>query len=55
MAEIVSIFSIMTNSVANNGNSFGAAVYAKNRNWNLKTGINIWEYEGGYYTTKKLL
>ena len=47
IAENVSDFSIMTNSVANNGNPFGAADYAKNRNRILSTGINIWEYEGG--------
>ena len=45
IAENVSDFSIMTNSVANNGNPFGAADYAKNRNRILSTGINIWEYE----------
>ena len=33
---------------ANNGNPFGAADYAKNRNRILETGIDIWEYEGGY-------
>jgi putative cardiolipin synthase len=32
IAERVPDFSIMTNSVANNGNPFGAADYAKNRN-----------------------
>ncbi len=49
-------FSIMTNSVANNGNPFGAADYAKNRNRILSTGINIWEYEGGYsYHGKSIL
>ena len=32
IAENVSDFSIMTNSVANNRNSFGSADYAKNRN-----------------------
>ena len=52
----VSDFSIMTNSVANNGNPFGAADYAKNRNRILSTGINIWEYEGGYsYHGKSIL
>ena len=45
IAENVSDFSIMTNSVANNRNPFGAADYAKNRNRILSTGINIWEYE----------
>ena len=56
IAENVSDFSIMTNSVANNGNPFGAADYAKNRNRILSTGINIWEYEGGYsYHGKSIL
>ena len=32
IAENVSDFSIMTNSVANNRNPFGPADYAKNRN-----------------------
>ena len=46
----------MTNSVANNGNPFGAADYAKNRNRILETGIDIWEYEGGYsYHGKSIL
>ena len=49
IAERVPDFSIMTNSVANNGNSFGSADYAKDRNRILSTGINIWEYEGGTY------
>ena len=48
IAENVPNFSIMTNSVANNGNPFGSADYAKNRNKILNTGIDIWEYEGGY-------
>ena len=56
IAENVSDFSIMTNSVANNGNPFGSADYAKNRNRILSTGINIWEYEGGYsYHGKSIL
>ncbi len=56
IAENVSDFSIMTNSVANNGNPFGATDYAKNRNRILSTGINIWEYEGGYsYHGKSIL
>ena len=56
IAERVPDFSIMTNSVANNGNPFGAADYAKNRNRILSTGINIWEYEGGYsYHGKSIL
>ena len=44
IAENVPNFSIMTNSVANNGNPFGSADYAKNRNKILNTGIDIWEY-----------
>ena len=56
IAENVSDFSIMTNSVANNGNPFGSADYAKNRNRILNTGIDIWEYEGGYsYHGKSIL
>ena len=56
IAQKVPDFSIMTNSVANNGNPFGAADYAKNRNRILETGINIWEYEGGYsYHGKSIL
>ena len=39
----------MTNSVANNGNPFGSADYARNRNRILNTGIDIWEYEGGLF------
>ncbi len=57
MQRTFQIFSIMTNSVANNGNPFGAADYARNRNNRiLSTGINIWEYEGGYsYHGKSIL
>ena len=56
IAENFSDFSIMTNSVANKGNPVGAADYAKNRNRILSTGINIWEYEGGYaYHGKSIL
>ena len=39
--------SVMTNSVANNGNSFGAADLEKNRDKMLATGISLLEYEGG--------
>ena len=43
-------------SVANNGNPFGSADYARNRNRILNTGIDIWEYEGGYsYHGKSIL
>lgn len=56
IAQNVPQFSIMTNSVANNGNPFGSADYAKNRNRILDTGIDIWEYEGGYsYHGKSIL
>ncbi len=56
IAESVPDFSIMTNSVANNGNPFGSADYARNRNRILNTGIDIWEYEGGYsYHGKSIL
>ena len=56
IAQKVPDFSIMTNSVANNGNPFGTADYAKNRNRILETGIDIWEYEGGYsYHGKSIL
>ena len=56
IAERVPDFSIMTNSVANNGNPFGSADYARNRNRILNTGIDIWEYEGGYsYHGKSIL
>ena len=43
IAENDSDFSIMTNSVANNGNPFGAADYAKNRNRILSTGIDVYK------------
>lgn len=38
---------MMTNSVANNGNPFGAMDYQKNKEKILKTGLNILEYDGG--------
>lgn len=38
---------IMTNSVANNGNSFGAADLEKNRDRMLDTGVTLLEYDGG--------
>lgn len=39
--------SLMTNSIANNGNPFGAADYKINKTTLLKTGIQVHEYEGG--------
>ena len=38
---------LMTNSVANNANPFGAGDYRKNKDKILETGISIYEYEGG--------
>lgn len=38
---------MMTNSVANNGNLFGAMDYQKNREEILKTGVSVLEYDGG--------
>ena len=38
---------LMTNSVANNGNPFGASDYQKNKDRLLETGLEIHEYEGG--------
>lgn len=39
--------SMLTNSVANNGNPFGASDYSKNKGRLLSTGMTIYEYEGG--------
>lgn len=39
---------MMTNSVANNGNPFGAMDYQKNKTDILDTGVRILEYESGY-------
>lgn len=56
IAENVSDFLVMTNSTANNGNPFGSADYDKSRNKILSTGIDVWEYEGGYsYHGKSIL
>ena len=38
---------MMTNSVANNGNPFGAVDYALNKQKILDTGLRVLEYEGG--------
>lgn len=38
---------MMTNSVANNGNPFGAADYKAHKNNLLKTGVHIIEYDSG--------
>ena len=56
VAKNVSEFSVMTNSAANNGNPFGSADYALNRDKIVDTGIDIWEYEGGFsYHGKSIL
>ena len=38
---------MMTNSIANNGNPFGAMDYKKNKGRILGTGVQIMEYDGG--------
>lgn len=56
IAQNVPDFKVMTNSIANNGNSFGAVDYSRNRDKILKTGVDIWEYEGGVsYHGKSIL
>lgn len=47
VADKVPQVTVMTNSVANNGNPFGAADYSKNKQNILNTGVSILEYEGG--------
>jgi hypothetical protein len=56
VCDSVDDVSLMTNSVANNGNPFGSADYYVNKNRILGTGIDVWEYEGGYsYHGKSVL
>ena len=56
VCDTVGDVSLMTNSVANNGNPFGSADYYVNKNRILGTGIDVWEYEGGYsYHGKSVL
>lgn len=43
----VDTVSMMTNSVANNGNPFGAMDYQKHKGEILDTGVEILEYDGG--------
>ncbi len=38
---------LMTNSITNNGNPFGAVDYAMNKERILETGLRVLEYEGG--------
>ncbi len=45
-SEVDSV-TMMTNSVANNGNLFGASDYDKNKETILETGVQILEYDGG--------
>ncbi len=47
ICESVDSVTMMTNSVANNGNPFGASDYARNKEEILKTGVQILEYDGG--------
>lgn len=47
VAQAVPDFAVMTNSVTNNGNAFGASDYERHKKEILDTGIDIWEYEGG--------
>lgn len=48
--------SLMTNSVGNNGNPFGSADYYAHKDKVLGTGLEVWEYEGGYsYHGKSIL
>lgn len=47
VCEQVENVTMMTNSVANNGNPFGTMDYAENKGEILDTGVNILEYDGG--------
>ncbi|MCD8380266.1 MAG: phospholipase D family protein [Lachnospiraceae bacterium] len=47
ICENVDSVTMMTNSVANNGNPFGASDYARNKEEILETGVQILEYDGG--------
>ena len=56
VCDSVDDVSLMTNSVANNGNACSSAGYYVNKNRILGTGIDVWEYEGGYsYHGKSVL
>lgn len=48
VSDSVPKVTMMTNSVANNGNPFGAMDYQQNKEKILDTGVQILEYEGGY-------
>ena len=56
VCDSVEDVSLMTNSVGNNGNPFGSADYYVNKQKILDTGVEVWEYEGGYsYHGKSIL
>lgn len=48
VCDSVENVSLMTNSVGNNGNPFGSADYYAHKDKVLGTGLEVWEYEGGY-------
>ena len=47
ISESVPNAKIMTNSLANNGNPFGAMDYKKNKKKIIDTGLDVYEYDGG--------
>ena len=56
VCDSVGNVSLMTNSVGNNGNPFGSADYYAHKDKVLGTGLEVWEYEGGYsYHGKSVL
>ena len=56
VCDSVENVSLMTNSVGNNGNPFGSADYYAHKDKVLSTGLEVWEYEGGYsYHGKSVL
>lgn len=56
VCDSVDSVSLMTNSVGNNGNPFGSADYYVYKDKVLGTGLEVWEYEGGYsYHGKSIL
>lgn len=56
VCDSVGNVSLMTNSVGNNGNPFGSADYYVNKDKVMGTGLEVWEYEGGYsYHGKSVL
>ena len=47
VCDVVPDVTMMTNSIANNGNPFGSMDYWKNKKKILDTGVHILEYDGG--------